>query len=411
MRNLSRTSLVIAIAVALCLLMGMAGNVMAAKQKDKIIIGCHLPLSGGLASLGKERLWAYEAAVADINATGGIYVKEYNKKLPIEFICYDDETDPAKAAQVVERLIKQKKVDFILGGEAGPYGVIPGAITAEKYKVLYHTTACVAEAWLEQEFQYSTLVWWNGDQGTEIPYPIFDRLKEDGNPITKPALFLEDTYEGRVTNEQYRANAEKYGYKIEMTEFCIPGAKDYSAQILKAKAAGVDAVIMLATNTDCITMLRQMKENDFNPKFYMGYRGTWSSEFYDAMGAKDSQYVVTDAWWHEDLPYPGSKELGERYRKDTGRTSTSLGGTYALCQVLFQAIENAGTLDSTAVRNAIAGHSFDTMNGTFSFDDRGLAYFTLKGTQWQADGSQKLLYPTDMEGASRPHVLTPWKER
>ena len=127
---------------------------------------------------------------------------------------------------MVERLIKQKKVDFLLGGEAGPYGVIPGAITAEKYKVLYHTTACVAEAWLEQEFQYSTLVWWNGDQGTEIPYPIFDRLKEDGNPITKPALFLEDTYEGRVTNEQYRANAEKYGYKVEMTEFCIPGAKD-----------------------------------------------------------------------------------------------------------------------------------------------------------------------------------------
>lgn len=413
MRKLSKVSVLVTLAVALCLLVGLTSNVMAApkKGKEEIIIGCHLPLSGGLASLGKERLWAYEAAVADVNAAGGIYVKEYDKKMPIKFICYDDETDPAKAAQVVERLIKREKVDFILGGEAGPYGVLPGAITAEKYKVLYHTTACVAEAWLEQNFKYSTLIWWNGDQGTEIAYPIFDELKAQGTPITKPALFLEDTYEGRVTDGQYRANAEKYGYKIEMTEFCIPGAKDYSAQILKAKAAGVDAIIMLATNTDCITILRQMKENDFNPKFYMGYRGTWSSEFYDAMGAKDAQYITTDAWWHEDLPYPGSKELGERYRKATGRFSTSLGGTYALSQVLFQAIENAGTLDTIAVRNQIVGHSFDTMNGPFTFDERGLAWMVLKGTQWQADGTQKLLYPKDLAGDNKPEVMVPWKER
>lgn len=410
MKKLSRI-LVVAAVLMVCLGFGLGSAAFAAPKAPKaIIIGAHLPLSGAMASLGQERLWAYQAAVEDINAAGGIYVKEFDTKLPVEFVCLDDETDPAKAAAAVERLVKQRKVNFIMGGESAPFGVIPGAIAAEKYKILYHTTSCVVPAWQEQDFAWSTLLWYDPAQGTAIPFPIWDKIKENGTVIEKPALFMEDTFDGRIMNETFKKNAADHGYTIVMEEYCVPGAKDYSAQILKAKAAGVDAIILFANTSDCVTFVRQMKENDFNVKNLIGYKGTWAAEFYEATG-KDGEYVMNDTLWHEAMPFPGNVELAKRFKDKYGKDSTVVGLTYALAQVLFQGIEKAGTLDSLAVRNAIIdGDTYTTLIGPVTYDKTGLAIFPLMAAQWESDGGQSLIYPFEWK-TSEPKVIVPWKER
>ena len=56
----------------------------SAQEKKEILIGAPLSLSGILAMDGIEQQWAYEQAVSDINKTGGIFVKELKKKLPIK---------------------------------------------------------------------------------------------------------------------------------------------------------------------------------------------------------------------------------------------------------------------------------------------------------------------------------------
>lgn len=410
MKKLSKV-LVVASLCMVCLSFSMAGSVLAAPKAPKaIVIGAHLPLSGAGASLGQERLWAYQAAVEDINAAGGIYVKEFDTKLPVEFICFDDETDPAKAAAAVERLVKQRKVNFILGGESAPFGVIPGAITAEKYKVLYHTTSCVTPAWQEQQFAWSTLLWYEPTQGTSIPFPIWDKMKENGTSIDKPALFMEDTFDGRIMNETFKKNATAAGYNIAMEEYSIPGAKDYSAQILKAKALGIDAIILFANTSDCVTFVRQMKENDFSVKNLIGYKGTWAAEFYEATG-KDGEFVMNDTLWHEAVPFAGNRELGARFKAKFGKDSTAVGLTYALAQILFQGIEKAGSLDSLAVRNAIIdGATYDTLIGPVTYDQTGLAIFALMAAQWESDGGQSLIYPFEWK-TSEPKVIVPWKKR
>jgi len=79
---------------------------LAAHSKDKIRIGQAVSLSGGNAiihaagAMVPQTLW-----VEAVNAKGGIYVKEYGKKLPIEWIQYDDKSDHGTMVRLMEKLI------------------------------------------------------------------------------------------------------------------------------------------------------------------------------------------------------------------------------------------------------------------------------------------------------------------
>ena len=379
----------------------------AKKAKDEILIGSNLPLSGILAGAGIEQRWAYQTAVDDINKAGGIFVKEYGKKLPVRLLVADDESDPGKAASAVERLIKQKKVDLLLGGFAAPFGVIPGCITAEKYRRYYHTSICLIPPWLEHHFKWSTLFFFDLGQACSVPYDIWNSLPEAERP-KKPALIMEDTFDGRAFAGLFRNLAKKYGYQFALDEPWAVGAKDYSAQIIKAKSLGVDAILIFGADTDIITFVRQMKENNLNVKYFHGWKGTWAGEFWKALG-KDAQYVLCDGFWSMDFPFPGAKELGERYYEHFKKYSVSVGALYGLCQILWQAIEKAGTLDSAKVRQAVLDNEFETVMGKAKYDKDGVAVFTSTASQWW-NGKQMTVYPfkwTDYKIKLAP----PWNKR
>jgi branched-chain amino acid transport system substrate-binding protein len=379
----------------------------AAEAKKQILIGTNLPLTGILSGVGIEQKWAYQTAVDDINATGGIHVEKYGKKLPVKLIVADDESDPGKAAAAVERLIKLKKVDLLLGGFAAPFGVIPGCITAEKYRKYYHTSICLIPPWLEHKFQWSTLFFFDLEQACSVPYEIWNSLPENERP-KKPALIMEDTFDGRAFAGLFRNLAKKYGYEFALDEPWAVGAKDYSAQIIKAKSVGVDAILIFGADTDCITFVRQMKENKFNVKYFHGWKGTWAGEFWKALG-KDAQYVICDGFWSMDFPFPGARELGQRYYDKFQKYSVSAGAVYALCQILWQAIEKAGTLDSAQVRQAVLDNEFDTMMGKVDYDQNGVATFVSTASQWW-NGKQMTVYPFDWT-TYQIKLAPPWDQR
>lgn len=380
---------------------------VAAKDRSEILIGTNLPMTGILAGAGREQKWSYEQAVADINARGGIYVKAYNRKLPVKLIVADDESNAGKAGKAVERLIKVDRVDMLLGGFAAPFGVIPGCITAEKYKRYYHTSICLVPPWLEKKFQWSTLFFFDLEQACAVPYQLWDKLPAEKRP-KKPALLMEDTFDGRAFAGLFRSIAQKYGYQFALDEALAVGSKDYSAQIIKAKNAGVDAILIFTSDTDCITFIRQMREANFSVSYMHGWKGTWAGEFYKALG-KDGQYILCDGFWSMDFPYPGAKELGERYYKDFGKYSVSVGATYSLCQVLWQAIEKAGTLDGAKVRQAVLDGKFETVMGPVQYGPDGVAIFTSTASQWW-DGKQQMVYPFELSDWELK-LAPPWNKR
>src|SRR3990172_5455714 len=68
---------------------------------EKIIIGNAIALSGPNApAAALSQVPSYDLWAADVNAAGGIYVKEFDKKIPVEILRYDDTSDIGTAVQL-----------------------------------------------------------------------------------------------------------------------------------------------------------------------------------------------------------------------------------------------------------------------------------------------------------------------
>ena len=226
--------------IGLCLFLVVAmlysAAAVQAAQPKEIVIGSTLPLTGMLSMMGSEQKWAYEQAAADVNAMGGIYVRQYNKKLPVKLIVADNETDAGKAVAAVERLVKIDKVNFLLSDSTLPL-VMPTAVAAEKWKVYYHATICLLPPWLEQKFKWSTDYFFDGGQATSVPFQILDTIPEAEKP-KRLALLAEDSTDGRILGPIFKDVGKKYGYEFAYDEPVAVDSKDYSSQILKLKSKG-----------------------------------------------------------------------------------------------------------------------------------------------------------------------------
>ena len=92
------------------------GSTSISKTKvvgDKIILGAAVSLTGKYSTNGKHTQNGYNMAVERINSMGG--VKVGGKSYKFDIIYYDDESNSGRAAQLAERLIKQDKVQYMLG--------------------------------------------------------------------------------------------------------------------------------------------------------------------------------------------------------------------------------------------------------------------------------------------------------
>ncbi len=391
-------------ALMLCVLV----NSPAMAKENEILIGAPISLTGPHAPDGLEVKWAYEQAVADWNKKGGIFIKAAGKKLPIRLVIADDESEPAKVAGAMEKLIKIDKVDLMLGTHSASLS-IPAVNTAEKYQMYYHTTTHWPEMFSDQKPKWSSVMFFSGFGASDVPFVIWETMLKKEDRPKNVALLMEDSPDGKVFGDGFRAHAKDHGYTFAVDEPWALGAKDYSSQILKMKAKNVDAILLYGAPTDAITLVRQIKEAKLNVKYMHGWKGTWANEFAQALG-KDANYVICDGFWSEDYPYPGAKELGKRYTAKFNKRSVSTGAFYGTAQTLFMAIERTQSLDKAAIRDAFRNAEYKgTVMGDLKFNEIGLALFSSTANQWW-DGKQMLFYPP-VKGGYQLKLAPPWGQR
>jgi branched-chain amino acid transport system substrate-binding protein len=101
--------------------------------KDSIHIGFSMALTGIYSQGAVSQMNAYNVWKNSVNEKGGIIVKDLGKKLPVEFVYYDDKSSPETAVKVYEKLITQDRLDLVLTpwGTTIHFAVAP---LAEKYK-------------------------------------------------------------------------------------------------------------------------------------------------------------------------------------------------------------------------------------------------------------------------------------
>jgi branched-chain amino acid transport system substrate-binding protein len=380
---------------------------VSAAEKKEILVGAINSLTGVNVMTGKQQKWAYERAVKDINAQGGVYVKALGKKLPIKLVFADDKSMPAEGAAAMEKLIKLNKVDFALSSNITPINIAAGTV-AEKYKVFFFITCSWLDQIGDQKFTWASDFFFSTVTASQSPCDVWKAQKPKGEHPKAIWLMMEDNPDGQGFASGFRGHAKNLGYTIAVDEPYTPGTKDFTPSILKAKAAKCDALLWLGFPPDSITLIRQIKEQGLNLKYIHGYKGFWPTEFYKALG-KDADYIIHDGFWAETLPYPGCKELGQQFKDAFGMDSVNVGLYYANLQVLKQAVEKAGSIDSAKVRDVMFSGRFTakkTTMGDLKFNNKGLSLTPILALQWM-DGKRLPVYPK----VYKLKWMPPWDQR
>lgn len=385
----------------------VCGAMAASPIPETIPFGAANSLSGPYSNLGHQIKAGYEIAAEDINRTGGIFVKEYGKKIPLEIIVQDTESSPTKAVSMMEWLYTSKKV-VAYGGEGN---IVNGQGVAEKNKIPAFAIASPHLTPHERGLRYWFSPFAKSPDAARAICDILDTIPAEKRPKTV-AIFEEHTDWGIEQAEALRKEALQRGYKVSVFEKYPRITKDFSPLIMAAKNAGAEVVFSSPVAPDAMAMMRQMKELDYNPKAVVVIRGAEDLSWGKALGPVGDYVILTGMNWHHSINYPGVDKLNAAHQSKFGRPADLLtGSAYASIQILAAAIEKAGTLDTTKIRDAIAATDMMTVMGKVKFRPNGTLIDPCPVVvQWLA-GDRKLVWPKEFRETPFVYPIPSWKER
>jgi branched-chain amino acid transport system substrate-binding protein len=380
---------------------------------DYILIGAVVDVTGPNAFVESYFLYAWKWAVEKVNEKGGVYVKEYGKKIPLKFIYYDDQSDVSKAVSSMETLILRDNV-LVMIGRMGPIASKATIPLAEKYCIPTIGLATYPDEDVLKSKYYWSQPFTAYEYQTSHVFMAINDLKLATN--RKVAILLMEQATTPISFEYFKKNAEKYGFDIVYMESFTILTGDYTVMISKMKDSGADIMLFTGIGPDATTFWRQCKVLNYRPKLALIELGARTYGWIESMG-KDGEYVLTPDFWCPKYPYKverygaTSKELADDYERETGeKWDSSLGHSADTIFIIADAIEKAGCLDREKVNEAMAQIEGEYLCGHLKFVDHHMP-IPASLFQWQG-GEKKLVWvwpgiPMTVD-ASIVFPLPPW---
>jgi branched-chain amino acid transport system substrate-binding protein len=342
----------------------------AAYSKDKILIGQAVSLSGPLAmSNAVVSTPYYDLWIKDVNAEGGIYVKEYGKKLPLEARIYDDKSDIGTMTRLVEKLIVEDKVDFILPpwGTANLFAAAP---IANKYGYILIGGAGGAEKLKDLKLPY----FFQSLNFSEAQVPVLVNIFVELGVKKVAMIFHEDLHGVEYSGVAAPKLAER-GIDVVMKKSYPMGVKDLSPLLKQAQSLHVDAFVGFSYPDECMLITGQAIELGINFRVFALSVGPAFTFYRNAFGANTIEGTIGGGAWNPKSS-PGAKWFAEHYKEVTGEEMGNYWGSiyfYSAMQHFRQSVEKAGTLNQKKIRDIMAKEIFDTALGPYWYDKRQLS--------------------------------------
>jgi branched-chain amino acid transport system substrate-binding protein len=384
-------SLVLAVAVAMLS--------MPADAQGPIRIGASLSLTGTYAKLGKNQHEGYQLCIKDVNARGGLLGRK------AELVMYDDQSLPATAVRLYEKLITEDKVDAVMGPYSSPVTEAAANVT-EKYKKVMVTPLAATTSIFKKGRKYIFMVISPAESYLE---GLIDTAAKRG--LKTVAVINEDTLFSKAAAAGAVELAKKKGMQVVYQEAYPKGNTDFSALLTKVKAANPDVIAAGTYFDDAVALTRQMKELNVNPKMYGVTVGGDLPEFYDVL-KQNAEYIYGATQWEHTLPYPGNQEFFDAYKKEFNHEpSYHSAAGYAGCLIYAEAVKRAGSLDADRVREQLLKLETKTIFGEYKVDQDGFQTAHKMVTfQWQ--GEKKVtVWPDDLAQAKPRFPTPPWNQR
>lgn len=370
---------------------GMGSSAWAA---DEIVIGTSLPMAGPMAENGAALRDAYQLAVDQVNAQGGIKIGA--EAHLIKLIVLDNQGDANQVSGQVRKLVQQEGAVALLGAVTPPYSV-PAFIVADQLKTPIVGTACPVLACIGSRkggYMFAWDVYAYEPTATLISWAAADLVESN----KKVAIFSNTDDDGETWGKLWSDQAAAHGYEIVYWGKIPVGTTNFAAQIDEAKQSGAEIMLGQLIPPDAIALWKQMKALEFAPKMVTCEKCASGAWWPDTLGAVADGTMTSDIWSPE-TGGPGTdvamKGLSDKYK---GKTLSIAVAGFSSANVVLDAIAAAQSLDGAAINAEIARTDKDYAVGNIKFGEEHGARLEPNMLQWQG-GTLVRIVPTDNGGA------------
>ncbi|MFC1487040.1 ABC transporter substrate-binding protein [Thermoproteota archaeon] len=405
------TKLLAVIVIAIVIIGGIATwLIIAPPARDTIKIGLIAPYQ---IPVGQDMDRAARMAVEEINSGGGIYVSSLDSTFNIELITGNSENaNPDASGNEVSRLVTQENITLLIGG-FGSGATLAGQVHAIEARVPFIITGASSHLvtrrgpqanygglpdahplriddaeGMSYMFHYCTTTFHYSKTVAyffaEAMKPLLDNQYNTNRNLRLAVLYRDDAYGQGVwdaTNHFIETNnlpidvVAEQNYPTTTTTF--------QAELTKIKAAEPDAVYVVDFTTNTATIYKQGQTDVGLNTVYIAVEACEEPEFYTALGELgDGQLLESKFASYAGPPFylPMMDQYVADYEDKYGQVPGMMGAdTYDAFYIAKDAIERAGTLDKSDIRNAIESTSLDQMlimteNGKIEFSTAAESY-------------------------------------
>ena len=361
-------------AAAVAAALAFSGQALAA---DTITLGSAISITGKYSQEGKNASDGYNFAVKRINEMGGVKVNGKTYMLAVKY--YDDESTPARTAQLLERIINQDGIKYILG----PYGSGPtkaAAPVTEKYKIPMVESEGASRSLFNQGYRYMFAALSTSDQYLspviELAAELAQKDGKDPSSLKIGMAFENDPFSLDV-RQGVVDEAKKFGMKIVVDDKMPRDLSDISATLTKVKALRPDILAFSGHTKGATTATRQMKELGVNASIVA--MSHCESAKLTTQFAGASEGILCPTQWAETLKY---KDDVFGTAMDYNKAFLAAHSEYkivpyqvaqgsAAVEIWADAFRRAQSLDPEKLRDALAVTDLETFYGHIKFSAAG----------------------------------------
>ncbi len=366
-----------AVLSASALALALAAPAYAKVEGDTITLGSAISFTGKYSTNGIHAKNGYDLAVKQINAAGGVKVGGKSYKLKIVY--YDDESTPARTGQLLERLINQDGVKFMLG----PYSSATTKAAApiiEKYKIPMVEAEGASRSLFTKGYKYLFAVLSTSEQYLASTIALAAQIAEKSGKKAsdvKVAMAFENDPFSQDVRAGVIEDVKKFGMKIIIDDKLPRDLNDMSATLTKTKALKPDLLLVSGHSKGAVTAGRQIQEMKIAvPMIALTHceAGKLVSKF----GAAVDDFLCPTQW-AETLSYKGDlfgtaadydklfKATFANYKNVPYQSAQAS----AAVMVWKAAFENAQSFDTEKVRDALSAVELNTFYGKIKFSSAG----------------------------------------
>jgi branched-chain amino acid transport system substrate-binding protein len=361
-KTLAMSSLVAATLLSACSGAGSTGG--SGSSEDVIKIGANLELSGAVASYGSSIADGVELAVEEINKDGGIEGKK------IEIVKVDNKSDAAEATNAAIKLTSQDQVTAIIGAATSGNTVAQAQIANDNKTILLSPSGTSPNVTVSDDGKLNEFVFRTSFidpfQGTVAANFAAEELG-----VKKAAIFADSASDyAKGLAASFKETFEAAGGEIVSQEAYVGKDTDFRSTLTRIKAENPEFIFIPGYYEEVGLIVKQAREMGIDVAL-MGADG-WDSPKLVELAGKDAlnNTYITNHYSSEDPDEKIQtfvKAFKAKYDDKSPDAFNALG--YDSVYLLADAIERAGEVDATKIKDALAKtKNLSLVTGTVSVD-------------------------------------------